>query len=149
MEEPLSRRRWGGRLRTGRLWRGGRCSGSAGLLGGGRAAGAVRRAVDVDAVRADLTRGSGLRSAGGGIELGRGSGADEVGRSSARAVPRKKRVQHDKSRVYHSRKGGSPRIRVVLASKRGASPEKSRLALRDIACKSSGGGGSAIFDEEL
>jgi hypothetical protein len=143
MEEPLSRRGGSGRRRAGRLRRCGRCPGSAGR---GRAAVTIRRAIDIDVIRADLGWRSGLRSAGGSIELEHGREADEVRRGCARASPRRKRVQRQEHR---RRKGGSQRSGVVLASKRSASPEESRRAFGDVACRSSGGKGSASFDEEL
>ena len=145
MEEPLSRRGGSGRRRAGRLRRCGRCPGSAGRR---RAAVTIRRAIDIDAIHADLRWRSGLRSAGGSVELEHGREADEVRRGRARASPRRKRVQ----RLGHRRrKGGSPRGGVVLASKRSASPEESHLAIGDVrvACRSAGWKGSASFDEEL
>ena len=108
VEEALER--WGRRRRQrlGRRRGGGRGPRTRGRRG---AAVAVRRAVDVDAVRAGGRRLGVRRSAGalgsagglwstvGGVELENGGEAGEVRRSSAGSAPRRKRVQGQQGRV--------------------------------------------------
>jgi hypothetical protein len=112
VKEALERR---GRRRSRRLGRWGNGGRGPRTVGGGGAAGTVRRAVDVDAVRAgglggasSLGSAGGLRSTVGGVELEHGGEADEVRRGRAGAAPRRERVESHEGRVHRRWKKGSP-----------------------------------------